>query len=275
MAYQLVYQLSYKKPYKLFDSHLHIIESGFPLIANAGFTPNFFSMQQYLEKMRPYNLLGGAVVSGSFQAFDQSYLIAALKKLGPSFVGVTQLPVSVSDNEIMALNKAGVRGLRFNLLRGGSAQLSDLDCLARRVYDIAAWHCELYADAADLLPLYSLLCNLPSVSIDHLGLSKAGLPTLLMLAEQGVRIKATGFGRVDFDNDSDSIFDINRVAALRDLHSANPAALMFGSDLPSTRAPRPFLHSDITRLIDSVGEAQADAVLHANAAQFYRITEDA
>ena len=257
----------YKLPHKLFDSHLHIIESGFPLIANAGFTPNFFSVQQYLEKMRPYNLLGGAVVSGSFQAFDQSYLIAALKKLGPSFVGVTQLPASVTDNEIMALNKAGVRGLRFNLRRGGSAQLSELDYLARRVYDIAAWHCELYADAADLLPLYSLLCNLPSVSIDHLGLSKAGLPTLLMLAEQGVRIKATGFGRVDFD--------INRVAALRDLHSANPAALMFGSDLPSARAPRPFLQSDITRLIDSVGEAQADAVLHANAAQFYRITEDA
>ena len=201
-------------------------------------------MQQYLEKMRPYNLLGGAVVSGSFQAFDQSYLIAALKKLGPSFVGVTQLPASVSDNEIMALNKAGVRGLRFNLHRGGSAQLSDLDCLARRVYDIAAWHCELYADAADLLPLSSLLLNLPAVSIDHLGLSKAGLPTLLMLAEQGV-------------------------------HSANPAALMFGSDLPPTRAPRPFLHSDITRLIDSVGEAQADAVLHANATRFYRITVDA
>ena len=238
-------------------------------------------MQQYLEKMRPYNLLGGAVVSGSFQAFDQSYLIDALKKLGPSFVGVTQLPASVSDNEIMALNKAGVRGLRFNLRRGGSAQLSDLDCLARRVYDIAAWHCELYADAADLLPLYSLLRNLPSVSIDHLGLSKAGLPTLLMLVEQGVRIKATGFGRVDFDNDndndndSDSVFDINMIAALRDLHSANPAALMFGSDLPSTRAPRPFLQSDIAILIDSVGEAQANAVLHANAARFYRMTLDA
>lgn len=220
--------------------------------------------------MHPYNLLGGAVVSGSFQAFDQSYLIAALKKLGPSFVGVTQLPASVSDNEIMALNKAGVRGLRFNLRRGGSAQLSELDYLARRVYDIAAWHCELYADAADLLPLSSLLINLPAVSIDHLGLSKAGLPTLLMLAEQGVGIKATGFGRVDFDNGA----DINLLTALRDLHLANPAALMFGSDLPSTRAPRPFLQSDITRLIDSVGEAQADAVLHGNAARFYRMTMD-
>ena len=259
------YSLLRQLPYKVFDSHLHIIEPGFPLIANAGFTPNFFSVQQYLEKMRPYHLLGGAVVSGSFQAFDQSYLIAALKKLGPSFVGVTQLPASVSDNEIMTLNKVGVRALRFNLQRGGSAQLSDLDRLARKVYDIAGWHCELYADTAELAPLFSTLVNLPAVSIDHLGLSKAGLPILLKLAEQGVRIKATGFGRVDFDI----------AIALRNLHSANPAALMFGSDLPSTRAPRPFLQSDITRLIDSVGEAQADAVLHANAARFYRMTVDA
>ena len=257
------------KSYKLFDSHLHIIESGFPLVANAGFTPTIFSAQNYLQQMHPYNLVGGAIVSGSFQGFDQTYLIAALKKLGPSFVGVTQLPASVSDNEIMALNKVGVRALRFNLQRGGSAQLSELDRLARRVYDIAGWHCELYADAAELAPLFTILVNLPAVSIDHLGLSKAGLPILLKLAEQGVRIKATGFGRVDFDIDIDS--DMNMVTALRNLHSANPTALMFGSDLPSTRAPRPFLHSDIARLIDSVGEAQASAVLHANAALFYRI----
>ena len=249
------------KSYKLFDSHLHIIESGFPLVANAGFTPTIFSAQNYLQQMHPYNLVGGAIVSGSFQGFDQTYLIAALKKLGPSFVGVTQLPASVSDNEIMALNKVGVRALRFNLQRGGSAQLSELDRLARRVYDIAGWHCELYADAAELAPLFTILVNLPAVSIDHLGLSKAGLPILLKLAEQGVRIKATGFGRVDFDI----------AITLRNLHSANPTALMFGSDLPSTRAPRPFLHSDIARLIDSVGEAQASAVLHANAALFYRI----
>ena len=41
--------------------------------------------------------------------------------------------------------------------------------------------------------------SLPAVSIDHIGLSKAGFLTLLKLAEKGVRVKATGFGRVDFD----------------------------------------------------------------------------
>ncbi len=35
--------------------------------------------------------------------------VNALNKLGPSFVGVTQLPVTVSDQEIIQLNEAGVR----------------------------------------------------------------------------------------------------------------------------------------------------------------------
>ena len=83
------YPLLRQLPYKVFDSHLHIIEPGFPLIANQGLRLIFFQCSSILKKIRPYNLLGGAVVSGSFQAFDQSFLIAALKNLGPLFVGVT------------------------------------------------------------------------------------------------------------------------------------------------------------------------------------------
>jgi len=41
-----------------------------------------------------------AVVSGSFHGFDQSYLLDALALLGPGFVGVTQLPATVTDDEI-------------------------------------------------------------------------------------------------------------------------------------------------------------------------------
>ena len=90
-------------------------------------------------------------------------------------------------------------------------------------------HTELYVDSRVLPELKDVLIRLPAVSIDHLGLSREGFPGLLTLAEKGVRVKATGFGRIDFDP----------VTALKDLYSANPSALMFGTDLPSTRAPRP------------------------------------
>ena len=246
----------------IFDAHCHIIDSAYPLIPNNGYTPEFFSVDDYQKRTRALGIIGGAVVSGSFQGFDQTYLIAALKRLGPGFVGVTQLPASVTDSELETLHQHGVRALRFNLKRGGSEQLDQLESMARRVHDCVGWHCELYIDSRKLPALETRLLRLPALSIDHLGLSHEGLPSLLRLARHGVRVKACGFGRVDFAVPG----------ALQQIHSANPHALMFGTDLPSTRAPRPFEDSDIVLLIDALGEDGAGRALWQNAREFYRLS---
>jgi predicted TIM-barrel fold metal-dependent hydrolase len=245
---------------KYFDCHFHIIDKNFPVVPNQGFMPDAFTSEDYLDRLKTIDLCGGAVVSGSFQAFDQTYLFHALKVLGPSFVGVTQVSQSVSDKELQELNSAGVRAVRFNVKRGGSEEIHHLESMARRVHELAGWHTELYVDSAELADLFETLVSLPAVSIDHLGLSKAGFPTLLKLAEKGVRVKATGFGRVDFDVRS----------ALTDLYAANPRALMFGTDLPSTRAPRPYQDDDCTLVLETLGEEKAANVFYKNAIEFYR-----
>jgi predicted TIM-barrel fold metal-dependent hydrolase len=247
---------------RLFDAHLHIIDQLFPLIENNGYLPPAFACDDYLLRMRDYRLLGGAIVSGSFQGFDQSYLVDALRKLGPGFVGVTQIQSSVPDARLLALHEAGVRAVRFNLRRGGSEHLSHLERVARRVHELFGWHVELYVDSRELEGLYGLLTSLPAVSVDHLGLSKQGLPLLIKLAEHGVHVKATGFGRIDFDV----------ATALRDIHTANPHALMFGTDLPSTRAPQAYRDEDFLKVIDVLGLEAAQAVLCDNALRFYRPT---
>jgi predicted TIM-barrel fold metal-dependent hydrolase len=245
---------------KYFDCHFHIIDKNFPLVPNQGFMPDAFTTEDYLTRLQAVDLCGGAVVSGSFQAFDQSYLFHALKILGPSFVGVTQLPQTASDQELRELNSVGVRAVRFNVKRGGSEEIRHLESMARRVHQLVGWHTELYVDSTELPALFDVLTSLPAVSIDHLGLSKAGFPTLLKLAERGVRVKATGFGRVDFDVRS----------ALTDLYAANPHALMFGTDLPSTRAPRPYQDDDYTLVLETLGEEKAPNVFYKNAIDFYR-----
>jgi predicted TIM-barrel fold metal-dependent hydrolase len=244
----------------IFDAHLHIIDSRFPLVPNNGYLPEQFTCHDYLERMRGYRLAGGAIVSGSFQAFDQEYLLDALRTLGPTFVGVTQLPAAVTDERLRELDRAGVRAVRFNVKRGGSESVAHLERVAHRVHGLLGWHVELYVDSRELGDLAPLLPTLPAASIDHLGLSREGLPTLLRLAEQGVRVKATGFGRVDFDVRQ----------ALRDLYAANPEALMFGTDLPSTRAPRPYRDDDAALVLDALGEEGAARVLWQNALAFYR-----
>ncbi|MBL0225232.1 MAG: amidohydrolase family protein [Geobacteraceae bacterium] len=245
----------------LFDSHFHIVDRRFPLVPNQGYLPGELTCKDYLTQLSGYDLRGGAIVSGSFQALDQSYLLDALHTLGPQFVGVTNLPATVTDREILDLDSAGVRALRFNIKRGGSENVRHLDTMARRVHELAGWHVELYVDSRELNDLYHALVVLPAVSIDHLGLGEEGFRTLLRLAERGVRVKATGFGRVDFDVPS----------ALRQLYSANPQALMFGTDLPSTRAPRPYCDDDFLLVVNTLGDEAAQAVFYDNAARFYRV----
>ena len=245
----------------LFDSHLHIIAPKFPLIPNQGYLPPFFTIEDYLIRAKELNITGGAVVSGSFQGFDQTYLIAALKELGPTFVGVTQLPATTTDEEIVHLHQKGVRAIRFNCKRGGSETLEHLETFAKRVHEVAGWHTELYIDSCDLPALSKILEKLPSISIDHLGLSKEGFPHLLALVEKGAHVKATGFGRVNFDIAS----------ALQQIVQVNPNALMFGTDLPSTRAPRPFMPEDIQLIRDTFEEAIATKILYKNGIELYKI----
>jgi len=250
----------------VFDAHFHVIDSRFPLVPNNGYLPDTFTVGDYLRRVDGLHVAGGAVVSGSFQAFDQNNLKDALAQLGPSFVGVTQIPADATDDAILDLDRAGVRAIRFNLYRGGSATLADADTLARRVHDLAGWHAEFYLDAADLADLADLeptLAALPQVSVDHLGMSDDPSGALLRLVESGMVVKATGFGRMNL-SDPDTL--------MRNIIDANPAALVFGSDLPSTRAATPFRDNDIDRLAHAVGADYLGAVLAGNARALYRLS---
>lgn len=152
---------------------------------------------------------------------------------------------SATDEEILALDAAGVRAVRFNLHRGGSLD----EPLARRVHELAGWHVEVYADGATLAALEDRLRELPRLVVDHLGLDPEALPVLQRL---GCMVKATGFGRVNVDVE----------ATLRAL---DPAKLLFGTDLPGTRARRPFEPADLELVARIAPEALAD-----NARAWYR-----
>lgn len=246
----------------IFDAHLHIIDKRFPVVQNQGYMPDSFTVDDYLNQTQHLDIQGGAVVSGSFQGFDQTYLTEALRQLGDHFVGVTQLPYSTPDHEIIRLHQSGVRALRFNVNRGGSADISKLDYFSKRVHELVGWRTELYINASDLQEIISMVKGLPAVSIDHLGLSKSALPNVLNLVDKGVKVKAAGFGRVDF----------NPAEVVKKIYDIHPGSLMFGTDLPSTRAPRPFQTADIEMIQDCLGSEEAiHRVLYKNAAEWYKL----
>jgi Amidohydrolase len=176
-------------------------------------------------------------VAGSFQGFEQTWLLAALGRLGSGYVGVAQLPPSISDDEIRALHRAGVRAVRFNLRRGGSLDVA----LAERAHELAGWHAEVYAD--DLAAHEDRLRALPRLCVEHLGMNPDGLAVAVRL---GAMVKATP-----------------RFAG--DLRAVDPRRLLFGTDLPGTRTPRRFTAADLERV-----RAVAPAALDENPIAWFR-----
>lgn len=245
---------------KIFDSHFHIINPKFPLVENNGYLPPDFTVDNYQEKVKDFGIVGGAIVSGSFQKFDQEYLLDSLKAFGKNYFGVANIPIGMKNSELENLNESNIRAVRFNLKRGGSESLENMVELSNKLYNSYGWHTELYVDSKDLNQLKTILEQIPKFSIDHLGLSKNGLMDLYYWAERGVKIKATGFGRVDF----------NPITIMKKIHSINPDSLMFGTDLPSTRAKEPFKYDHLKRLKDSFSEDEQKKILYQNANDWYR-----
>jgi predicted TIM-barrel fold metal-dependent hydrolase len=246
---------------RLFDSHCHIIDHRFPIVANNGYVPPNFPLDDYRAQTRPLGVVAGAIVSGSFQANDQTYLMDALPKLGAGWVGVTQIPNDCPDAEILKLDGIGVRAVRFNLFRGRLDSVDDIVAMATRAHAVAGWHAEIYADAAALKPHAGRLAKLPQLSIDHLGMTAAGVPVLLDLVASGCKVKATGFGRVKLDVP----------ATLEAIAKKNPNALVFGTDIPSTRAERPFEASDIDLVEEVLGSELAQKAFWDNPTALYRV----
>ena len=244
----------------VFDAHLHVIDPAHPLIENSGYLPDPFTVADYRARTEGLGIAGGAVVSGSFQGFDQGYLVDALARARPLVRRGDPDPRRRDRPQVLDLHDAGVRAVRVNVARGGSASLDDLDRLARRVHDLAGWHSELYIDTRAVDDeLGERIASLPAVSIDHLGMHADGLPDLLRLVERGVKVKATGFGRVDLDPGT----------AIRAVLDVDPTALMVGTDLPSTRARRPFQDDDLETIRRALEPDEVSAVFWDNAAAFY------
>lgn len=226
---------------------------------NNGYLPPDFTIENYQEKVKNYGIVGGAIVSGSFQKFDQEYLVDSLKSFGKNYFGVANIPIGMKKNELEKLNQSNIRAVRFNLKRGGSESLENLVELSNRLYDEYSWHTELYVDSKNLKELKSILEQIPKFSIDHLGLSKTGLADLYYWAEKGAKIKATGFGRLDF----------NPIEVMKKIHSINPNSLMFGTDLPSTRAKEPFTFDHLEMIKDNFSENEQIRILYENAIDWY------
>jgi 2-pyrone-4,6-dicarboxylate lactonase len=171
---------TFRPPAGAVDAHCHVFGPGdvFPYAPGRKYTPcdapaeQLFALRDFLGFSR------NVIVQASCHGPDNRALVDALHKAGDKARGVAVVDPDITDDELKALDAAGVRGTRFNFL----PRLADE--APHEVYrDIAArvaglgWHIVVYFEAHDLERLRPLLTGFPTrIVVDHLAVPDVSKP---------------------------------------------------------------------------------------------------
>lgn len=108
------------------------------------------------------------VVQPSTYGTDNRCLVEALGQLGPSARGIAVVDTLLRDAELEALAEAGVRGIRFNIARGGATSVEMIEPLARHVASLG-WHVQIHMGADAIASHETLWERLPvPIVFDHM-----------------------------------------------------------------------------------------------------------
>ncbi len=111
------------------------------------------------------------IVQASCHSKDNRAMIDALASSGGKASGVAFVGEEVSDAELEAMDRAGVRGVRFNFVRR-LVDFTPRDVLERIAARVAplGWHIVVYFEMPDLPELEGFFTSLPTtVVVDHMG----------------------------------------------------------------------------------------------------------
>ncbi len=157
-----------------FDCHAHVYETVKP-VDGARYVPaSPAPLGDWLDHQAKHGLRGGVIVQVSFLGTDNSQMCDALSRLDLGrFAGVGVVPLDVDDAYLKSLVRSGVRGVRWNLVKG--AALPDLrsdrvQAFFARLRDNGL-HLELHLEGPRLAPLLPALTDQGvDLVIDHFGL---------------------------------------------------------------------------------------------------------
>ena len=168
------------KPIRI-DSHAHVFRCDLPLMPGHRHAPQHDALlSELLAIFDRHGVTHGVLTAPSFYGTDNSFLLAALAAAPGRLRGTVIVDSSITRSTLEELNRAGVVGIRFNMLR--RPDLPDLSSAAwRRVLEAAAalnWHVEIYIEGPRL-PVLLTQVNLIDIKavIDHFGSPDPALGT--------------------------------------------------------------------------------------------------
>jgi 2-pyrone-4,6-dicarboxylate lactonase len=154
------------------DCHSHVFgpQDAFPYLPNAAFIPPDASPREYTRMLRTIGCERAVIVQPSIYGSDNRCLVAALTSGVLDFRGVAVVDESISDPELEALHRAGVRGVRINLSsKTPGIPLDQAPRLAARIGPLG-WHLQFFVRIGQVPSLESIIAQMPvACIIDHFG----------------------------------------------------------------------------------------------------------
>lgn len=215
------------------DCHAHICgpRARYAYAAKRIYTPPDALLADYRQMLATLGVERAVLVQPSVYGTDNSALLDALAAAGPRVRGVAVVEEAVAASELERLHRAGVRGVRCNVVdlpaeEKGTLPLPALTRLARRIAPLG-WHIELLLHVDEFPELDGAFAGFPvDIVVGHLG---------YMRTDRG--IQAPGFQ-----------------ALLRLMRRGRAWAKLSG---PYRISTRPFPHPDVTPFAHALVEAAA------------------
>ena len=155
------------------DAHCHVFGPGdkFPFSATRKYTPCDASKEQLFTLRDHLGFARNVIVQATCHGADNRALMDACGAAGGKARGVATVKPDVTDEELMELHAAGVRGVRFNFVKRlvDVMPKDELVEIANRIVPLG-WHIVIYFDAEDLPDLSGFFASLPTtIVVDHIG----------------------------------------------------------------------------------------------------------
>jgi predicted TIM-barrel fold metal-dependent hydrolase len=234
---------SFVLPRGSIDTHVHVFEPGYKLSPRRGYNPPDSTLADLKHLHATLGIDRVVFTQPSIYGIDNSAILNGMAALNAETANrarsVVAIALDIGDDELVALDASGVRGVRLNTDNKGGMpiEMNEIPNLVSRIA-LFGWHIEFLfpgKDIIELMPVFSSL-KVP-ISIGHFayqpataGVRAAGFQALLALVRQGnTWIKISGANRVS-ETDLPPYDDVKPMAHA--LIEAAPDRIMWGTDWP-------------------------------------------
>jgi len=245
----------YVPPADACDSHCHVFgpRDRFPYAPERRYTPEDAPKEALGALHAHLGVERAVIVQASCHGKDNRAMLDAIADAPDRRRGIAMVDDGFTDKDLAALDRDGVRGVRFNFVRhlGGTPDMDVFHRVIDRIKDLS-WHVVLHVDAPDIIPLGDMMKQLPlPFVIDHMGRVEAAAGTqqpafraLLELAKrENCWIKVCGSERISLPPYAAAVL------IARALVEAIPDRVLWGTDFPHPNLKHEADEADLVDLI--------------------------